>query len=85
MPSKALGKFKNRNASITALRQHLRSHIRDPNETFDIQSPKRKLGLLGKGGKGIGKGKSNVKSLVKSNAKSLGQGNTHLSASNKST
>ena len=76
MPSKALGKFKNRNASITALRQHLRSHIRDPNETFDIQSPKRKLGLLGKGGKGIGKGKSNVKSLVKSNAKSLGQGNT---------
>ena len=30
----------------------------------------------GKGGKGIGKGKSNVKSLVKSNAKSLGQGNT---------
>ena len=49
VPSKALGKFKNRNASITALRQHLRSHIRDPNETFDIQSAKRKLGLLGQG------------------------------------
>ena len=28
---------------------------------------------MGKGGKGIGKGKSNVKSLVKSNAKSFGQ------------
>ena len=49
VPSKALGKFKNRNASTTALRQHLRSHIRDPNETFDIQSAKRKLGLLGQG------------------------------------
>ena len=46
VPSKALGKFKNRNASITALRQHLRSHIRDPNETFDIHSAKRKLGLF---------------------------------------
>ena len=46
VPSKALGQFKNRTASITALRQHLRSHIRGPNETFDIQSAKRKFGVF---------------------------------------